>query len=79
MKPLVYIKRVHVPLEEQFRYLSDDSDSSDEEWNEGPAKKKDKSEPPSAGTEYILLSFFKNLMVDKDIFHFRHITASLRL
>ena len=48
----MYIKRVDIPLEEQFKYLSEESsDSSDEEWTIGPAKKKkkDKSEPGSAG------------------------------
>ena len=54
MKPLVYVKRVYVPLEEQFKYLSEESsDSSDEEWTMGPAKKKkqDKNEPKSAGID----------------------------
>ena len=50
MKPLIYVKRVHVPLEEQFKYLSDESsDSSDEEWTLGPKKKKKDKEPKSAG------------------------------
>ena len=52
VKPLIYVKRVHVPLEEQFKYLSDESsDSSDEEWTLGPKKKKkdNKNEPKSAG------------------------------
>ena len=48
----MYVKRVYVPLEEQFKYLSEESsDSSDEEWTEGPAKKKkEKNEPKSNGT-----------------------------
>jgi hypothetical protein len=41
VKPLVYVKRVYVPLEQQFKYLSDESSSEDEEWTEGPIKKKD--------------------------------------
>ena len=41
VKPLVYVKRVWVPLEEQYKYLSDESSSEDEEWTEGPIKKKD--------------------------------------
>ena len=55
VKPLIYVKRVHVPLEEQFKYLSDEStDSSDEEWTLGPKKKKkeNKNEPKSAGKEF---------------------------
>ena len=52
MKPLIYVKRVHVPLEEQFKYLSDESsDSSDEEWTLGPKKKKKDKEPKSAGMQ----------------------------
>ena len=46
------MKRVHVPLEEQFKYLSDEStDSSDTEWTLDPKKKKkeNKKEPKSAG------------------------------
>ena len=43
VKPLIYVKRVFIPLEEQFKYLSDESsDDSDEEWTEGPSKKKGK-------------------------------------
>ena len=50
MKPLVYVQRVYVPLEKQFKYLSESSDTSDDEWTTGPAKKKeDKSEPESEG------------------------------
>ena len=52
VKPLIYVKRVHVPLEEQFKYCSDESsDTSDEEWTLGPKKKKKekKKEPKSAG------------------------------
>ena len=46
VKPLVYVKRVFIPLEEQFKYLSDESsDDSDEEWTEGPSKKKKKVDP----------------------------------
>ena len=30
-----------MPLEQQFKYLSDESSSEDEEWTEGPIKKKD--------------------------------------
>ena len=41
VKPLVYVRRVYVPLEQQFKYLSDESSSEDEEWTEGPIKKKD--------------------------------------
>ena len=46
------MKRVYVPLEEQYKYLSDESsDSSDEEWTLGPKKEKkeNKNEPKSAG------------------------------
>lgn len=46
------MKRVYVPLEEQYKYLSDESsDSSDEEWTLGPKKEKKekKNEPKSAG------------------------------
>ena len=62
MKPLIYVKRVYVPLEEQFKYLSEESsDSSDEEWTMGPAKKKkqDKNEPKSAGID--IPSYFTKL------------------
>ena len=46
MKPLIYVKRVFVPLEEQFKYLSDESsDDSDEEWTLGPQKKQAKKDP----------------------------------
>ena len=51
MKPLVYVERVFVPLEQQYKYLSDEStDSEDEEWTLGPKKKKkDKDIPVNAG------------------------------
>jgi hypothetical protein len=35
------VKRVDKPLEELFKYLSDESSSEDEEWTEGPITKKD--------------------------------------
>jgi hypothetical protein len=37
----VYVKHVDVPLEQLFKYLSDESSSEDEEWTEGPIDKKD--------------------------------------
>ena len=52
-----------MPLEEQFKYLSDEStDSSDEEWTLGPKKnkKKNKNEPKSAG---IWISFVRVIIV----------------
>ena len=64
MKPLVYVIRVYVPLEEQFKYLSEESsDSSDEEWTMGPAKKKkgDKNEPKSSGID--IAAYFTKLDV----------------
>merc|ERR1712168_934266 len=71
VKPLVYVKRVHVPLEEQFKYLSEESsDTSDEEWTMGPAKKKkqDKNEPRSADIRIKVsnpTAFFKKLAKEK--------------
>ena len=59
VKPLIYVKRVHVPLEERFKYLSDESsDTSDEEWTLDPKKKRkeNKKEPESAG-KICFLSF----------------------
>ena len=60
----MYVKRVYVPLEEQFKYLSEESsDSSDEEWTLGPAKKKkqDKKQPKSAGID--IADYFTKLYV----------------
>ncbi len=55
VKPLIYVKRVWVPLEEQFKYLSDESsDDSDEEWTLAPQKKKVKKDP-TANAGMILL------------------------
>ena len=57
VKPLIYVKRVFIPLEEQFKYLSDESsDDSDEEWTLGPQKKKGKKDP-TANAGMILLRF----------------------
>ena len=41
MKPLVFVQRVYVPVEVQFKYLSDESSDDDEEWSEGPKKEKE--------------------------------------
>ena len=52
VKPLVYAERVYVPLEQLYKYLSDEStDSEDEEWTLGPKKKKklDKDVPVNPG------------------------------
>ena len=53
VKPLVYVRRVYVPLEQQFKYLSDESSSEDEEWTEGPIKKKD-DPTASKGNKYFV-------------------------
>lgn len=43
MKPMWFIERVFVPIEDQYKYLSDeDDDTDDEEWTLGPSKKKRK-------------------------------------
>ena len=53
MKPLIYVERVFVPLEEQYKYLSDESTSdSDEEWclnSKKKKKEKKKYKPVDAG------------------------------
>jgi hypothetical protein len=43
-----------VPLEQLFKYLSDESSSEDEEWTEGPAKKK--NDPTASKGKKIVLS-----------------------
>ena len=48
-KPLIYVKRQEVPLEERFKYVSDDDSlpTDDEEWSMGAKpKKEDKPEQP---------------------------------
>ena len=38
-----FVERVFVPIEEQYKYVSDeDDDSDDEEWTLAPKKKKKK-------------------------------------
>ena len=38
-----FVERVLVPIEEQYKYLSEsNTDSEDEEWTLGPKKKKKK-------------------------------------
>ena len=38
-----FVERVFIPIEEQYKYVSDeDDDSDDEEWTLGPKKKKKK-------------------------------------
>ena len=61
VKPLIYVKRVFIPLEEQFKYLSDESsDDSDEEWTEGPSKKKEKIDPTAnQGINFSSVTFEK--------------------
>ena len=54
MKPLIYVERVFVPLEEQYKYLSDESSSdSDEEWcldeKNKKSKKQKEDKPVDAG------------------------------
>ena len=71
MKALVYVKRVWVPLEEQFKYLSDESSSEDEEWTEGPIKKNDRV-TASKGSCFVLFLIaecilFACLMTDRNI------------
>ena len=48
VKPLVYVERVYVPLEQLYKYVSDEStDTEDEEWTLGPKKeKKQKKDVP---------------------------------
>ena len=41
MKPLVYVKRKELTLEERFKYVSEESsDSTDEEWTLAPKQTK---------------------------------------
>ena len=43
MRPMWFVERVLVPIEEQYKYLSEsNTDSEDEEWTLGPKKKKKK-------------------------------------
>ena len=53
VKPLIYVERVHIPLEQQYKFLSDESTTdSDEEWtldSKKKKKKKNKDEPIDPG------------------------------
>ena len=50
VKPLIYVKKSEVPLEERFKYLSDESsEDSDGEWQPNPQPKKEKVEPDLSG------------------------------
>ena len=40
VRPMWFVERVFVPIEEQYKYVSDQDDDSDEEWTMGPKKKK---------------------------------------
>jgi hypothetical protein len=43
VRPMWFVERVFVPIEDQYKYLSDeDDDDSDEEWTLQPRKKKKK-------------------------------------
>ena len=43
MRPMWFVERVFIPIEEQYKYVSDeDDDTDDEEWTLGPKKKKKK-------------------------------------
>ena len=54
------MKRVFVPLEEQFKYLSDESsDDSDEEWTLGLQKKKEKKDPTANAGTNLYTSFYR--------------------
>ena len=68
MKPLVYVERVFVPLEQQYKYVSDESttDSEDEEWTLEPKKKKkkDKDIPVNTGRYFISKMWIKTRGVD---------------
>ena len=51
VKPLVYVKKKIVPVEEQFKYVSDESssDSNDEDWNLTAKQKKKESDKRFSG------------------------------
>ena len=41
VRPMYFVERIFVPIEEQYKYVSDqDDDTEDEEWTLGPKKKK---------------------------------------
>ena len=40
VRPMWFVERVFIPIEEQYKYVSDEDDSDDEEWTLGPKKKK---------------------------------------
>ena len=42
VKPMWFVERVLVPIEEQYKYLSDEDTDSDDEWTEKCPKKKKK-------------------------------------
>ena len=43
VKPMWFVERVFIPIEEQYKYVSEsNSDTDDEEWTLGPSKKKKK-------------------------------------
>ena len=44
MRPMWFVERIFVPIEEQYKYLSESSSDSDEEWTLGPKKKKKKKD-----------------------------------
>ena len=60
VKPLVYVRRVWIPLEEQYKYLGDESSSEDEEWTEGPIRKK---EDPTASKGKLMCQDFINMQM----------------
>ena len=60
------MKRVFVPLEEQFKYLSDESsDDSDEEWTLGPQKKKEKKDPTANAGMNLFYTYIFNRIHSK--------------
>ena len=43
LRPMWFVERVFIPIEEQYKYVSDeDADSDGEEWTLGPNTKKKK-------------------------------------
>ena len=42
VKPMFFVERVLVPIEEQYKYITDEDQDSDDEWTEKCPKKKKK-------------------------------------
>ena len=64
-----FIERVFVPIEDQYKYISDeDEDTNDEEWTLEPKKKKPRNDTIAVSTgEFLLLDEFFSLQCDCNV------------